>query len=259
MNKRSISTGVTALTAGIALALAAPLAASAHIGTDPGQVEAGSDALISFRVPNESVTASTTTVRVTFPQDTPFGFVDYVPVAGWTVAVTSDTLATPIVTDDGEVTEVVTSVTWTALPGNEIAEGQVQVFPLSVGPVPDTGSIVLPVEQTYSDGTVVAWTETGENAEFPAPVLYVNDTPVDHHHGASAGGTVTVGEHADHAGHTAAAETTSAPGSDDVLARVLGIGALVLGAIAVVLALTSRRKSGETAAVENGTTTETTE
>ena len=36
--------------------------------------------------------------------------------------------------------------------------------------------------QTYSDGTVVDWADTEEDAEYPAPVLYVNDEPADDHH-----------------------------------------------------------------------------
>lgn len=236
-----------ALAAGVTLALSAPLAAAAHVSVNPNQAEAGSDALIAFHVPNESATASTASVTVTFPADTPFGFVDYVPVAGWSVAVTSDTLDTPIVTEHGEITEAVTSVTWTAQPGNEIAEGQVQVFPLSVGPVPDTGSIAFPVEQTYTDGTIVGWTEVGGEGENQAPVLYINDAPVDHHHEGAEEPTVTTDEHANHAGHTETAATTEATGSDDVLARVLGIGALVLGAVALVLALASRRREPATA------------
>jgi len=206
-----------ALAAGVTLALAAPLAASAHVTLDVTTAEAGSFALISFKVPNESATESTTKVSVTLPSDTPFEYVSYVPVPGWTAEVTD------------------TGVTWTADEASAITDGQLQLFPLSVGPIPDTGSIVLPVEQTYSDGTVVSWSDTGDDAENPAPVLYVNDAPApDHHDGADDDATTIDVDDS----HTAA-------DSDDVLARVLGIGGLVLGVIALVVVLAGRRKSAE--------------
>ena len=219
-----------AIAAGTTLALAAPLAASAHVTISSNQAAAGSYPLIDFKVPTESATATTTKVELTLPEDTPFGYVSYVPVAGWTTELVTSTLSTPITTDDGTVTEAVTKVIWTAQPGSELTAEQYGVFPLSLGPVPDTGSIVLAVDQTYSDGTVVSWNGTDESAEHPAPVLYVNDAPpVDHHGGAA--------EDEDHAG----AEVVSTASSDDVLARVLGIGGLVLGVVALVIVVAGRR------------------
>ncbi len=141
----------------------------------PGEAEPGSFSLITVKVPNESATESTTRVELTIPEDTPFGYVSYVPVPGWTTELVKTTLPEPVETIYGEITEAVTTVIWTAQPGSEITDGQMQLFPLSVGPVPDTGSIVLAADQTYSDGTVVSWSEEGEDAEHPAPVLYIND------------------------------------------------------------------------------------
>ncbi|MEP6481832.1 MAG: YcnI family protein [Rhodoglobus sp.] len=229
MNKKSFITAATALAAGTVLALAAPLAASAHVTVGPNQAAAGSYPLIDFKVPTESATATTTKLELTLPEDTPFGYVSYVPVAGWTTQLVTSTLAKPIVTDDGSVTEAVTKVIWTAQPGAEITAEQYGIFPLAFGPVPDTGKIKLSVDQTYSDGTVVSWNEDGESAKHPAPVLYVNDAPPASHH--DAGASVEV-EH----GATATA-------SDDVLARVLGIGGLVLGVVGIVVGVTGRRKT----------------
>jgi uncharacterized protein YcnI len=230
MRKKTMSIG--ALVAGVAIALGAPLAASAHVTVGPDQAAAGSFALIDFKVPTESATAVTNKLVLTIPQDTPFAYVNNVPVPGWTVQLTTETLATPIKGDDGEVTQAVTSVTWTADPGTGISAEQLGVFPLSVGPVPDTGRIVLAVDQGYSDGTVVSWSETGEGAEHPAPVLYVNDAPAAEH---------------SHDGAGVEATETSAPAaaSGDVLARVLGVGGLVVGVIGLVVALVSRRRTAE--------------
>ena len=232
--KKSLFTSATALIAGAVIALAAPLAASAHVGIDPNQSDPGTYPLITFKVPTESATATTTRIELTLPQDTPFGFVSYTPVEGWTTELVKETLPEPVVTDDGEVTEAVTKVIWTAEPGSELTAEQYGLFPLVLGPVPDTGSVVLAVDQTYSDGTVVSWSETGADAEFPAPVLYVNDVPESDHH---AGGEAD-DEHAE----IVVYGDTAAAASDDTLARVLGIGGLVLGAVAVVIAVTSRRK-----------------
>lgn len=232
--KKSLFTSATALIAGAVIALAAPLAASAHVGIDPNQSDPGTYPLIIFKVPTESATATTTKIELTLPQDTPFGFVSYTPVEGWTTELVKETLPEPVVTDDGEVTEAVTKVIWTAEPGSELTAEQYGLFPLVLGPVPDTGSVVLAVDQTYSDGTVVSWSETGADAEFPAPVLYVNDVPESDHH---AGG----GADDEHAEIVVDGDTAAAA-SGDTLARVLGIGGLVLGAVAVVIALTSHRK-----------------
>ena len=232
--KKSLFTSATALIAGAVIALAAPLAASAHVGIDPNQSDPGTYPLITFKVPTESATATTTRIELTLPQDTPFGFVSYTPVEGWTTELVKETLPEPVVTDDGEVNEAVTKVIWTAEPGSELTAEQYGLFPLVLGPVPDTGSVVLAVDQTYSDGTVVSWSETGADAEFHAPVLYVNDVPESDHH---AGGEAD-DEHAE----IVVDGDTAAAASDDTLARVLGIGGLVLGAVAVVIAVTSRRK-----------------
>jgi uncharacterized protein YcnI len=227
--KKSAIVVPAAIGAGVLLVLAAPLSASAHVSIDPGQAAAGSYAVITVKVPNESETASTSTVELSLPTDTPFTSVRYVPVAGWSAELVRTTLPEPVEVGEATVTEAVTSVIWTADAGSEIAAGELQLFPISVGPVPDTGSISLPADQTYTDGSVVSWNEEGEDAEHPAPVLYVNDAPAEDHH---AGATDEV---------TAAAASTD--GGDDVLARILGIGGLVVGVVGVVLAVTARRRT----------------
>jgi len=229
-----------ALAAASLLALAAPLAASAHVSVNPNSAEAGSFSLIELTVPNESATEVTTTVAVSLPLDTPIAYVSYVPVPGWTAELTTVTLGTPIEAEDGTITEAVSTVTWTAEPGSEISGGQLQLFPLSVGPIPDTGSISLPTDQTYSDGTVVSWSETGEDAQYPVPVLYINDAPAaDHHDGDSTAGD-------EEESHDMGIEVT-AISSDDGIARGLGVAGLVLGAVGLVIAIVGRRKKADQA------------
>jgi uncharacterized protein YcnI len=228
-----------AIAAGALLAVAVPLSASAHVTISPNQAAAGTYALVTIKVPNESATAVTNRVEVEIPTDTPFASVSYVPVPGWTVKAMTQTLPKPVTFKGGEITEAVTSVTWTAQPGSEITAGQLQLFPLSVGAVPDTGKIVLKAVQSYSDGTVVSWSETSENAEHPAPVLYVNDAPAAAH-GPSAGSGA-------HPSAAPSVEATELPvktqaASDDVIARGLGLGGLVLGAVGLILGIVAFRR-----------------
>lgn len=229
MNTHSKTRLSLAIGAGILLALAAPLAASAHVTVSPGAATAGSYVLLTLKVPNESATAGTSKLELTFPAATPFASVSYVPVPGWTTQLVRTTLPEPATVNGAKITEAVTSVVWTAEPGHEITAGQLQAFQLSVGPVPDTDSITLAAVQTYTDGSVVNWNESGEKAEHPAPVLTVGDTPAASGHGAATTPVVEV--------------SPDQPTSDtgDVLARGLGLGGLVLGAIALVLAIAKRR------------------
>lgn len=231
------------LTATTVLVVAAPLAASAHVRVDPVRAEAGSYATVTFRVPNESATAGTTSLVVDLPTDTPFASVSTEPVPGWTAEVTRTTLPEPVEVGGATVTEAPTSVTWTADPGVEIGDGEFQRFTISAGPVPTTGSITLPAHQGYSDGTVVDWDEStpasGEEPESPAPVLYVEDAPPTDGHDHAAAATV------DATDETAGAATTSA--GSDPLAVGLGLGALALAAVALVLSVvgvTRRRGAG---------------
>ena len=53
--RAGLAVGLTAF-----LALAAPIAASAHVHVDPGSAAAGGYSTLTFKVPNESATASTT-------------------------------------------------------------------------------------------------------------------------------------------------------------------------------------------------------
>ncbi|MEO9014970.1 MAG: YcnI family protein [Terrimesophilobacter sp.] len=208
----------------------------------PNIAAAGSYALIDLKVPNESATVKTNKIELLLPTDTPFTSVSYVPVAGWDAHLTTTTLPKPVPMNGNEVTEAVTSVVWTAQPGHEIGSGQLQIFQLSLGRVPDAGSVVFPALQTYTDGTVEKWTDTAKEAEHPAPVLYINDAPPA---AGSAGPAVaspdTVGP--DTVGTDTVGTDTAASGStSDSVARGLGVGGLLLGAIGIVIAIAATRR-----------------
>lgn len=195
---------------------------------------------LTFKVPTESASASTTKLEVDLPTDHPFGSVSYQPVTGWTTTVTSSKLATPVKTDDGEITQAPTKLVWTASADAAIKPGQFQTFAISVGPVPDTGKLELAAHQTYSDGSVVNWdqAQTGsEEPEHPAPVLYIKDTPP----GEAASAAPSAAPSVSATPTVTAAPTTTA--ATDNTARWFGVGGIVLGAaglVAAVWALTRR-------------------
>lgn len=148
-------------------------AASAHVTANPKSAEQGSYAKISFRVPNERDNAATTKLVVHLPVDHPLASVSVRPTPGWTVKAEKSKLPKPIKSHGGELTEAVTTITWS---GGKIDAGQFQEFDVSMGPLPtDTDTLMFKADQTYSNGEVVKWEEEpAEGAaepEHPAPTL----------------------------------------------------------------------------------------
>lgn len=231
MNARSILTATTAVGAGLLLAVAVPLSASAHISISPNASDPGSYQEVTFKALNESTTAATTKVEITLPTDTPIVSVSYQPTPGWTTEVVRSELPEPVTIADNTITEAPSSIVFTAQPGFEIQPGQFQRWTVSLGPIPETGSILFPGVQTYDNGDVVNWTETAEDVAAdsslkPAPVLFVEDEPTADTHG---GGTHDEDEAAP------ATTNTTAAAADGGLPLGLSIAALVLGLIGAVL------------------------
>lgn len=223
--------------AAIGLGLGA-LPASAHVTVRADATASGGYAGLTFRVPNESDSASTDTLVVTLPQDKPLANVSVKPVPGWTAEVKSAELPEPVRTNDLNLTEAPRTITWTAESKDaQIAPGEYQEFAISGGPLPEPGTLVLPAEQTYTDGEVVDWAEgptEGEEPEHPAPVVEVTEAEEGHGHGA---------EEAAEDDDTTTAATASGD-SSDTPARALGGLALVVALVGVgITALTGRRRS----------------
>jgi uncharacterized protein len=223
------------LTASAALGLAGATAsaAQAHVTLQPKTAAAGAYVVEAVRVPNETDDATTTKVEVQFPDG--FASASYQPTPGWTVKVAKTKLATPIKTDDGEVTEGVKTITWTANSKSAgIAPGQFRDFPISVqvpGKAGDT--LTFKALQTYSDGEVVRWIGAPD-ADRPAPTIAVTEAMDDHHAAAapgSTGGTSTTEQTSAPASAPAAAATTS---GDDGDSDTLAVIALVVGALGLL-------------------------
>ena len=256
----SKSAGILAATAGLFL-LGTGVASGHVVVSAPGATQGGYSVL-TFRVPTESDTASTVGVKVQLPTDEPLASVSVQPKDGWIYTVTKSTLATPITTDDGQVTDAISEIDWTAT-GGGIAPGEFDQFLVSVGPLPDVPTMTFKAIQHYSDNTDVAWIEepaAGSTAEpeHPAPTLTLAAAAADDSTtGTSTTGTSTTGT------STTGTSTTAAPASSGVsvdsaavtttdpdaaskgsvtVAIVIGVIGVVVGAIGVGLALAARRR-----------------
>ena len=227
---------VGALTAGLALAVAPP--AGAHVRVSADSTTPGTYSALTFRVPTESDTASTTQVSVELPQDTPFASVSPRALTGWRAELVTRPLPSPVDLDGTTLTKAVRTVTWTAEEGQSVPPGEYQDFALSVGPLPPGGTVLLPATQTYSDGEVVRWDQStpasGAEPEHPAPSLEVA--------AAGAGSASTTGGSGTGGTGTTATTTTTAAGPDG-LARGLGGGALALAAVGTALAALALRSA----------------
>jgi uncharacterized protein YcnI len=214
----------TALLATTALALAVPAAAQAHVTLQPNTAAAGAFTRLDVRVPNERDDATTTKIEVQFP--TGFADASYEANPNWDVKVTKKKLATPVKTDDGEVTEGVDTITWTAKSGADaIPPGAFEDFGLSVQVPGKAGDkLTFKALQTYSDKQVVRWIGA-EGSDTPAPVVSVTaaaDAPV---------ATATPGPTQAAATPASASSSSNDGGSGNGLAIV----ALIVGALGLIV------------------------
>ena len=226
----------TALTAAAVAALAFPATASAHVTVNPNTATQGGYTKVTFRVPNEKDDASTTKLEIAIPTDKPIASVSLKPVQGWTAVTENSKLATPIKTDDGEITEAISKITWTASAGAEIKPHTFQEFDVSLGPLPTADQIVFKALQTYSNGEHVRWIDepaAGAEAEHPAPVLKLTKK-------TDAGAAAT-------AGANTAAQDAAATANDDETdgtAITLGVFALIAGLAGLFVAVLAYRRAG---------------
>lgn len=217
------------LAGAVMIIIGAAPAASAHVEVSGTDARQGAEALLTFRVPTESDTASTTEVIINFPRDTPIVSVAVARVPGWNATVRTAHLDRPVKTDDGTIDTYVTAVDWRADSARTaIKPGQFVLFNLSAGPLPRTSKITFPTEQRYSNGTVVDWDQIGTGSavpDHPAPALQLTpETP-------------------------SATQTAPQPAATgDPSGNALGVTGVVLAVIAVVIAaialLRSRHPTG---------------
>ena len=190
--------------------------------------------MITFRVPTESAKALTTGLKLQLPTSTPIADVLVQAQPGWTHTQKSVKLATPIKTDDGEITEAVSEIDWSAEPGNGIKPGEFGAFVVIAGQLPDAPQITFKAIQDYSDGSQVAWIEVpapGSNAEpeHPAPTLNLAAAGSA---GAASSAAPTVS--ASSAPVSSDAKSSSQTGAVVIAGIALALAALALAGLAVV-------------------------
>ena len=218
--------------------------AAAHVTVNPATAVAGSYTKLTFQVPNESAKADTVRVTVHFPVDHPFASVAVKKEPGWTAAVTTTKLSTPISDDDNaSITQAVASITWTADATGRISLGEFAEFDVSIGPVPRVPSLAFDAAQTYSDGSVVEWNQPtpagGQEPEHPAPTLQITGdagggataTPSG---GATSGGSSTV--------TVSAIPVAAAAVAGDNKARTLAVVGIIVGAVGLLVAAVAVRR-----------------
>jgi periplasmic copper chaperone A len=216
-----------ALTGGLLFAgLVFAGSASAHVKVSSVDAVQGGSGVITFRVPSESDTASTTGLLITFPAATPFTSVDVQPKAGWTAKVTKKPLRHPLTSDDGDtITDYIAQVDFTAT-GSGIPPGEFDMFNLSVGPFPKAPNMTFAALQTYSDGSTVNWDEKSANGtepDHPTPVLQL----------AAAAGAQPATTSQTAADSSASTGSPSWPGITGLIA---GLAALVVAVAALITA-----------------------
>ncbi|SHG91752.1 YcnI family protein [Geodermatophilus nigrescens] len=234
---RTIHRLAVVLAAGLAALLATAGVASAHVTVSSQDAAAGGYGKLTFRVPNESDTASTVAVRISVPEEAAMASLRAMPVPGWTVSTTRAQLAEPLESHGQEITEYVSVVEFRAEEGQGIGPGEFLEFALSGGPFPDADEVSYPAVQTYSDGTEAAWIEPtvgGEEPEYPAPVLTLAGAAAADGDGGGDAPTTDVAE-ASASGDGGSGTATTA--------LVLGVVGAVTGIAGLALAWTTRRRT----------------
>lgn len=232
------------ISATLALMLLGP-AAQAHVTVQPNEAPVGAFFKFVVRVPNERDDASTTQVRVMFPEN--LIFTSFQPKEGWNRTVKMKKLDEPIEAFGAQIDEVVGSVTWA---GGSIAPGEFDEFGFSVRVPEEAGELTFAAFQTYSSGEVVKWTGGPESEE---PAARVNVIALEAEEGE---GQLAILAHVHEQVDELAAEVAAAPAdtpvttapddddpeeSDDDKGVLLGSIGIALGAIALLVALFKKR------------------
>jgi uncharacterized protein YcnI len=151
-----------ALTAlALVVALAVPVAASAHARVSPAVSLAGQLQLFSLAVPTEKSGVTTSKIVMTVPSG--FGIDSFAPPPpGWKMTTKS--------TGSGD-NAIVQTVTWT---GGHTPTGEDSLFQFLAQPA-SAATYTFNVEQTYSDGSIVNWSGP-ESSAAPAPTIQASNS-----------------------------------------------------------------------------------
>ncbi|WP_430647349.1 YcnI family protein [Agromyces sp. GXS1127] len=234
---RTTAAAATALGAGTLLALAAPVAAQAHVNVTPSSTEAGSYAVLEFASGHGCDGSPTTSYTVEIPES----ILSVTPTlkSGWAVEKVMVELDEPVEGAHGDVVaERVGQVVYTA--ETPQPDGYRETFQVQVLLPEDAAGerLEFPVLQSCVEGEN-DWSESaadGAEPEMPAPAIEVTETTGDAHGHAEAEESTD-----EHAETHEAEETAATEGSVDVVGRVLGITGLAVGAAGLTVAILARR------------------
>jgi uncharacterized protein len=155
------------------------------------------------------------------------------PLPGWTSKETSVMLTTPIKTDDGDITDAVSEIDWSADSASAgIPPGHFQQFVIIAGLLPNVSSLTFKAIQLYSDGTTVSWIDTpapGSTADLAHPARVLTLAPAA---SASAVGS---------ASPVAESSTTPVASGTNGASKGAATAGIILGAVALTLVLLRRR------------------
>jgi uncharacterized protein YcnI len=242
MKLRTPLAATTALAAGALLAIAVPLSASAHVGVAPSSTAAGSSTVLTFALSHGCDGSATTAIAIDIPES--ISSVTPTVNPNWEVDKVQVNLDKPIKDGHGNsITTRVGQIVYTAKA--PLADGLRDTFALSLTLPKDAAGTTLafPVLQTCETGSTT-WDQVARDGEaepeHPAPSVAVTTAVPGDDHGHAVAATDEDAAGVDSAaGVTGGESATDASG--DVLARVLGAGGLVVGAVGIVLAVASRR------------------
>lgn len=236
--RRLVGSSALVAVASIALALAASSPASAHVTAAASSTAAGSYTVVTFSLAHGCEGSPTTGLTITIPE----GINSVSPTINpnWEVVKNEVAIAAPTADAHGNTaTKRVSDVVYSAKA--PLADGYRDTVALQLQlPEDAAGStLAFPVLQTCEIGST-SWdqptVEGQDEPAHPAPTVAVTaaENGTGHHDGH---------DESDEAVTTAASAGTPAASGDDVLARVLGVGGLVVGAVGVAIGLASRRRA----------------
>ncbi|MFE1645522.1 DUF1775 domain-containing protein [Microbacterium sp. P01] len=223
---------VTGITAGALLAIAVPLAASAHVHVTPEEAAAGATSSLTFSFSHGCDDSPTRALVFDIPE----GVGNVTPVAqgGWTIS--------RDVGSDGVPTRVTFSSDQPIESGIKATVSMDVLFDESTA----GSTVAFPLTQECVEGST-AWTEIpaegadDESVENPAPAVAVGDVVAEGDEHGTTDATAD-GDHAHAQTSTDTAGAASSAATADPVARWLAGGALAAGLAAVAMSLLRRRR-----------------
>ncbi|QIG38180.1 DUF1775 domain-containing protein [Microbacterium sp. 4R-513] len=218
------------LVAGAALAMAAPLAASAHVHVDPATAEAGTPQTLTFSFAHGCEGSPTSAIVIDIPETV--ATTTPVSQGGWTIQ------------RDLGPDEQPTRVTFTADTSVESGIQASVALVITFSEEAAYSDVAFPVTQECVTGST-AWTEVAtdgadpETLEAPAPVVAVGAVAEAEEHGQ---GTAPQGDSTDGEASAATAPAATDVSTADPVARGMAGGALVAGLAALVVLLVRGRR-----------------